>query len=191
MKWLNNCGTANRKNRRAISAKRNKSRNMKISGKVPTFTYTCKRTVAWRCKRTHIREATRISHTTTHTDRVLTSEKARGEFYIFIPRSPFFPSLASHPLSHPPAGVRTSAQSATPACQPSPAATAVRGLETLFHIQNIPFRVASSSSPRSSLERPGVSLEGIQNVCGSCVENSWRVRMCVCIICARRGPVLI
>lgn len=134
----------------------------------------------------HTREATRISHIRTASSR--TSEKARGEFYIFIPRSPFSPP--SQPPFHPllqPAAVRTNAQSATPECQP-PLPPRRFVLETLFHIQNI---LPSSLSRRvllisSSLERPGVSLEGIQNA--RLVRETRRTRRTyVCARAARSG----
>lgn len=96
MKRFNNCGTANRK-RRARPAKRDRSRNMKTSGKAPMRTYMCKTGGG------DARERSLVFRTTTHTDRIFTyvgESPRRVAFYIFIPLSPFLPFPSRPPSPH-------------------------------------------------------------------------------------------
>lgn len=146
----------------------------------------------------HSRRRHRFSHVHTHTNRILTyagGSPRRVAFYIFIPRSPFFPPTdrlprGCHPLRARRAGERTSTQSATlllslfnppPANPFTPAAVVARHPrcgDGISHSKRPPLLlVAFSYSPRRShppapgaSERPGARISARNIKHRSCVE---------------------
>lgn len=162
MKRFNNRGTANRKNRRAIPAKRDRSRNMKTSGKAPTFTYTCKR------RNKHTRAHPRIyiyarghftpPHIRTASSR--TSEKKPGASFTFLFRALLFSLPLPSSLRLP---VNERARN-----QPPPRATHPCHRGGSHWRRYFTFTKHPPPLPRcvllTSSNSPGVSLEGVQNV---------------------------
>lgn len=169
---------------------------MKTSGKVPTFTYTCKRQwrgVANTHTRTYIRERPLAFHTQPHirTASSRTSEKARGEFYIFIPRSPFSPPSQPPFPSPSPASRCTNERAISHPCVPTtPAAAAVRTGDAISHSKHPPLFPLASRSPHL-LGRASNVLAYLwkeYKTRGSYVElGAHAVRTYVCVRAARSG----
>lgn len=171
MKRFNNCAATNRKRRRlpCETGQVQKYENLSLEkprARARTRSRACARVAAavreLICTSTHGRTLV-LTYIYTHAygphPRAGGSPR-RVAFYIFIPRSPFFPPTdpprARLPL--PPPGVlvatrlgeRTSTQSTIPAEPAFPVSLAARHPrhpETVFHIQNVP-RVAFSYPPR-------------------------------------------